>query len=152
MAGIYCRGCGYDLRLLTTHQCPECGLDFDPRVPASVLKSRSNPSKRLLFLALAGILMILVSLGFARAWFRTGQRGVFNGFGVAYGVFLAGGFLTEIVTACLSAIRFGTRFTDPRIRYGRHTLKWAIGISWFTGVLIPLVLGVLGLLQLLPRD
>lgn len=34
-AGIYCRGCWYDLRGIESRQCPECGLDFDPAQPGS---------------------------------------------------------------------------------------------------------------------
>jgi hypothetical protein len=29
-SGIFCRSCGYDLRSLTQHRCPECGREFDP--------------------------------------------------------------------------------------------------------------------------
>ncbi len=28
--GIFCRSCGYDLRSLSEHRCPECGREFDP--------------------------------------------------------------------------------------------------------------------------
>lgn len=28
-----CRNCGYDLRGLPTHRCPECGADFAPALP-----------------------------------------------------------------------------------------------------------------------
>lgn len=29
-SGMYCRGCHYDLRKLTSRRCPECGRWFDP--------------------------------------------------------------------------------------------------------------------------
>jgi hypothetical protein len=36
-AGIYCRGCWYDLRGIESGKCPECGRDFDPEQPCSFL-------------------------------------------------------------------------------------------------------------------
>ena len=149
---MYCRGCGYDLRHSPSKRCPECGLEFHPSAPWTFLSSPSNPSKNLLLLALLGVFMILVSLVFARELGRTARPGHWNGFGTAYIALLAGSFLTEVVTACLSAVRFFMRFSDPRVRYGRHTLYWACAISFLVGVIMPMTLMILAAAGLLPRD
>ena len=33
---VRCWTCGYDLRGLISHRCPECGRDFDPADPATM--------------------------------------------------------------------------------------------------------------------
>jgi hypothetical protein len=32
---VRCLSCGYDLRNLTEHRCPECGREFDPNDPST---------------------------------------------------------------------------------------------------------------------
>ena len=34
---MFCLGCGYDLHALMEHRCPECGRDFDPKVPGTYM-------------------------------------------------------------------------------------------------------------------
>jgi hypothetical protein len=35
-----CRNCGYDLRGLIEHRCPECGKEFDPNDKAKMIDGR----------------------------------------------------------------------------------------------------------------
>jgi hypothetical protein len=35
----YCRNCGYDLRMLPTNRCPECGTPFDLTAPRQAAES-----------------------------------------------------------------------------------------------------------------
>ena len=48
--GSFCAKCGYNLRGLTEHRCPECGVPFDPdslRDDQSDHESRGNPASKL---------------------------------------------------------------------------------------------------------
>jgi hypothetical protein len=42
-SGIYCLGCYYDLRGLSSGRCPECGRPFDPAIP-STFSRQSKPT------------------------------------------------------------------------------------------------------------
>jgi rubredoxin len=44
-----CRECGYLLRGLTVHRCPECGIPFDPADPNTFDPGESAPDPGLLF-------------------------------------------------------------------------------------------------------
>jgi hypothetical protein len=46
----YCRACGYLLRALPEHRCPECGTDFDPDDPLS-FTTRTRPHAFLCWLS-----------------------------------------------------------------------------------------------------
>ncbi|MBI5863031.1 MAG: hypothetical protein HZB38_00690 [Planctomycetes bacterium] len=69
-----CRGCGYALRGLPSNRCPECGREFDPRDPATMLLGRrvgrletffSRPPRLWLNgpAALAGVSLIVATSG-----------------------------------------------------------------------------------------
>lgn len=43
---MLCRNCRYDLRGITTNQCPECGTEFDPSDPSTWYVKRRRLNKR----------------------------------------------------------------------------------------------------------
>jgi hypothetical protein len=52
----FCRQCGYALRGLESHRCPECGREFDPEKPSSMSRNRKR------FWAFRGIVLGLLTL------------------------------------------------------------------------------------------
>lgn len=63
-----CKRCGYDLRTLDEHRCPECGRGFDPRRPGTYL-SEPVSGKRNLWWAIAAAAMFVIppALGLTKA-------------------------------------------------------------------------------------
>ena len=58
---MHCLHCGYDLRGLTEHRCPECGRQFDPGEPATF--AASTQGRRFsVGRSLLGFFCILLSL------------------------------------------------------------------------------------------
>ncbi len=54
-----CRKCGYDLRGLDEHRCPECATDFDPEDSDSYLKSPESGRRRALHVVIGVILFAI---------------------------------------------------------------------------------------------
>ncbi len=54
-----CRRCGYDLRDLQEHRCPECGRPFDPKRPATWLSEPISGRKNLVAANVAAALFII---------------------------------------------------------------------------------------------
>ena len=61
-----CKRCGYDLRDLGEHRCPECSRPFDPQRPKTWLSSPVSGRKNLL-LAIVGAVVFLIPLALAFA-------------------------------------------------------------------------------------
>src|SRR5262245_33030705 len=43
---IYCKTCGYCLKFLNEHRCPECGLAFDPQDIKTFLAEDTSSGRR----------------------------------------------------------------------------------------------------------
>ncbi len=56
-----CKRCGYDLRDLQEHRCPECGRSFDPKKPATWLSEPVSGRKNLLA-AIVGAVLFTIPL------------------------------------------------------------------------------------------
>ncbi len=56
-----CKRCGYDLRELGEHRCPECGRPFDPQRPTTWLSNPVSGRKNLL-LAIVGATLFIIPL------------------------------------------------------------------------------------------
>jgi len=61
-----CKRCGYDLRDLGEHRCPECGRPFDPQRPKTWLSSPVSGRKNLL-LAIVGAVLLIIPLALGAA-------------------------------------------------------------------------------------
>ena len=56
-----CKRCGYDLRDLREHRCPECGRVYDPQRPATWLSQPVSGTRNLLA-AIAGAVLFVIPL------------------------------------------------------------------------------------------
>ncbi len=56
-----CKACGYDLRSLPEHRCPECGRRFDPDNPRTFL-TKPVCGRRYLSLAVVGAVLVATPL------------------------------------------------------------------------------------------
>ena len=56
-----CKACGYDLRSLPEHRCPECGRRFDPDNPRTFL-TKPVCGRRYLLLAVVGTVLVATPL------------------------------------------------------------------------------------------
>ncbi len=61
-----CKRCGYDLRDLGEHRCPECGRPFDPQRPRTWL-SKPVSGRKSLLLAIVGAVLFVIPLALALA-------------------------------------------------------------------------------------
>jgi len=91
LTGMNCPSCGYDLRGLPEHRCPECGRPFDPRTisdcPPSVI-NRRTASRALCAFFLCLIFSVCGRLCFAHMalwppgqtmyWYTDGKDTLYN--------------------------------------------------------------------------
>ncbi len=61
-----CKRCGYDLRELQEHRCPECGRPFDPKRPATWL-SKPVSGRKNLWLAIGAAVLFIIPLALSIA-------------------------------------------------------------------------------------
>jgi hypothetical protein len=77
--GMFCIGCGYDLKGLTRTTCPECGRRFSPGDPETYACGPPSPVKRSIIVQAlaAGLAWFSVApmyIAWMQAWFILGRR------------------------------------------------------------------------------
>ena len=135
-----CKRCGYDLRDLGEHRCPECGRPFDPQRPKTWLSSPVSGRKNLL-LAIVGVVLFIIPLALAFA----GDLGVdfVSRWPIAVRVpvyLLGAGLMITAVTIEMNVCRTGTLVllnrrpwvTDRKTFYASVPISLAV-LGYFFG-------------------
>jgi hypothetical protein len=73
-SGIYCLGCYYDLRGLSSDRCPECGRPFDPALPSTFSRQAKPTPMRDIVQRIANTLDQLSETGDAEEQLRRLRR------------------------------------------------------------------------------
>lgn len=114
-APIACRGCTYDLTSLPAGVCPECGRNFDPNDPRSVLSARQLRFRRYRLLRPVLIALAATAVILSGMWVGVIPRPILGPQGgLGYWVWMGHGYGVQRVDRWAESLRvhrWGSRVT-----------------------------------------
>jgi hypothetical protein len=143
MPTLLCPGCGYDLRDLTEHRCPECGRAFDPPTLAKWHAAEPSDTRSVVrALLLAPVVITICSpavlvwaVGFGQAVaILAGGDGALADALFAVSVFVTTAIIPASVGCYIGSRYASGRYRDPSVPGGlRVWPAWAYMV-WFSAL------------------